>query len=92
VTHVVTTVIEYKGRESWISALSVVFLPYPASTDTMASAFFYGTLMHPKILKRVLHNDASHLKICSAILMVGPLHAQRHASHTTVDISDGTII
>jgi hypothetical protein len=38
----------------------------------MASAFFYGTLMHPKILKRVLHNDASHLKICPAILMVGP--------------------
>jgi len=38
----------------------------------MASAFFYGTLMHPKILKRVLDNDASHLKICPAILMVGP--------------------
>jgi hypothetical protein len=38
----------------------------------MASAFFYGTLMHPKILKRVLHNDASHLQICPAILMVGP--------------------
>jgi hypothetical protein len=38
----------------------------------MASAFFYGTLMHPKILKRVLHNDASHLKICPAILTVGP--------------------
>jgi len=44
----------------------------PPSSDTMASAFFYGTLMHPKILKRVLHNDASHLKICPAILMVGP--------------------
>lgn len=38
----------------------------------MASAFFYGTLMHPKILKRVLHNDASHLQICPAVLMVGP--------------------
>ena len=38
----------------------------------MASAFFYGTLMHPKILKRVLHNDATHLQICPAILMVGP--------------------
>jgi hypothetical protein len=34
----------------------------------MTSAFFYGTLMHPKILKRVLHNDASHLKICPSIL------------------------
>jgi hypothetical protein len=36
----------------------------------MTSAFFYGTLMHPKILKRVLHNDASHLKICPSILSV----------------------
>lgn len=44
---------------------------YP--TDMMASAFFYGTLMHPKILKRVLHNDASHLQICPAVLMVGLL-------------------
>ncbi|KAN0140921.1 hypothetical protein V8E53_001365 [Lactarius tabidus] len=34
----------------------------------MTSAFFYGALMHPKILKRVLHNDASHLKICPSIL------------------------
>lgn len=45
----------------------------PFLTDTMASAFFYGTLMHPKILKRVLHNDASHLQICPAILTVGPI-------------------
>lgn len=43
-----------------------------APTNIMASAFFYGTLMHPKILKRVLHNDASHLQICPAILMVCP--------------------
>jgi hypothetical protein len=52
-----------------IGALTQVSLP---TTDTMASAFFYGTLMHPKILKRVLHNDASHLQICPAILMVSP--------------------
>ena len=41
--------------------------------DTMASAFFYGILLHPKILKRVLNNDASHLQICPAILTVCPL-------------------
>ncbi|KAH9020466.1 hypothetical protein EDB85DRAFT_1896184 [Lactarius pseudohatsudake] len=35
----------------------------------MTSAFFYGTLMHPKILKRILKNDASHLKICPSILL-----------------------
>ncbi|KAH9020470.1 hypothetical protein EDB85DRAFT_2095050 [Lactarius pseudohatsudake] len=34
----------------------------------MTSAFFYGALMHPKILKRVLENDASHLKISPSIL------------------------
>jgi hypothetical protein len=36
----------------------------------MASAFFYGTLMHPRILKRVINNDGSHLKICQAVLLV----------------------
>ncbi|TRM64714.1 hypothetical protein BD626DRAFT_489686 [Schizophyllum amplum] len=36
----------------------------------MASvAFFYGTLMHPKVLKLVIQNDASHLQICSAVLL-----------------------
>ncbi|KAF8839631.1 hypothetical protein BDN67DRAFT_743486 [Paxillus ammoniavirescens] len=34
----------------------------------MASAFFYGTLMHPMILKRVIGNDGSHLRICPALL------------------------
>jgi hypothetical protein len=35
-------------------------------------AFFYGTLMHPKILERVIKNDGSHLEICPAVLMVRP--------------------
>ena len=34
------------------------------------TAFFYGTLMHPKILMRVIKNDGSHLKLCPAILFV----------------------
>ena len=34
------------------------------------SAFFYGTLLHPKILKRVIGNDGSHLEICPAVLLV----------------------
>ncbi|KIK97759.1 hypothetical protein PAXRUDRAFT_135635 [Paxillus rubicundulus Ve08.2h10] len=34
----------------------------------MASAFFYGTLMHPTILKRVIGNEGSHLQICPALL------------------------
>ncbi|KAH9180863.1 hypothetical protein EDB89DRAFT_2062522 [Lactarius sanguifluus] len=35
----------------------------------MTFAFFYGTLMHPDVLKWVLDNDASHLKICPSILL-----------------------
>lgn len=37
------------------------------------SAFFYGTLLHPYVLKRVIHNDGSHLSFCPAVLLVGPL-------------------
>ncbi|KAI0275899.1 hypothetical protein BGY98DRAFT_1065301 [Russula aff. rugulosa BPL654] len=50
----------------------------------MASAFFYGTLMHPKILKRVLHNDASHLKICPAILMDYTRHHVSNADYPAI--------
>ncbi|KAF9003981.1 hypothetical protein BDQ17DRAFT_1355254 [Cyathus striatus] len=31
-------------------------------------AFFYGTLMHPKILTRVIGNNGEHLKFCPALL------------------------
>lgn len=62
----------------WARVYSRAAYPGPVQpcsfpTDTMTSAFFYGTLMHPKILKGVLNNDASHLQICPAILMVGIL-------------------
>ncbi|KIK10353.1 hypothetical protein K443DRAFT_80905 [Laccaria amethystina LaAM-08-1] len=33
------------------------------------SLFFYGTLMHPKILKRVIRNNGAHLQLCSALLL-----------------------
>ncbi|KAH9071188.1 hypothetical protein EDB83DRAFT_2550809 [Lactarius deliciosus] len=45
----------------------------------MTSAFFYGTLMHPKVLKRVLENDASHLKICHSILLDYTRHKVKNA-------------
>ncbi|KAG2070743.1 hypothetical protein BDR04DRAFT_1076330 [Suillus decipiens] len=35
----------------------------------MVSAFFYGTLMHPEILKRVTGNDGSQLQMCPALLL-----------------------
>ncbi|KAN0093176.1 hypothetical protein V8E55_003960 [Tylopilus felleus] len=43
----------------------------------MTSAFFYGTLMHPKILKRVIGNDGSYLQIRPALL----LDYTRHKIH-----------
>ncbi|EAU85598.2 hypothetical protein CC1G_06311 [Coprinopsis cinerea okayama7 len=33
------------------------------------NAFFYGTLMHPRILKQIIMNDGSHLKCCPAVLL-----------------------
>ncbi|KAG6813413.1 hypothetical protein H0H92_011392 [Tricholoma furcatifolium] len=35
----------------------------------MASAFFYGTLMHPKVLQRVIEHQGPDLKICPAVLL-----------------------
>ncbi|KAH9180857.1 hypothetical protein EDB89DRAFT_1840899 [Lactarius sanguifluus] len=50
----------------------------------MTSAFFYGTLMHPKILKRVLDNDASHLKICPSILSDYTRHKVKDADYPAI--------
>ncbi|KAF8581075.1 PLP-dependent transferase [Ramaria rubella] len=33
------------------------------------TAFFYGTLLHPDVLKRVLGNNGSHLKLAPAVLL-----------------------
>jgi hypothetical protein len=38
------------------------------------TAFFYGTLMHPKILKRVIRSDGAHLEICPAVLLVSTVY------------------
>jgi hypothetical protein len=43
-------------------------------------AFFYGTLMHPEILKRVIGNDGSHLEICPAVLMASNLDVHNDRS------------
>ncbi|CAK5268428.1 unnamed protein product, partial [Mycena citricolor] len=57
----------------------------PSSTmTTTTSAFFYGTLMHPKILKRVIGNDGAHLLICPAILMGYTRHQVKHADYPGV--------
>lgn len=43
-------------------------LPSMSGDSKTVNAFFYGTLMHPKILTRVIGNDGTHLEICPAIL------------------------
>ncbi|KIK63040.1 hypothetical protein GYMLUDRAFT_72273 [Collybiopsis luxurians FD-317 M1] len=45
------------------------------------SSFFYGTLMHPKILKRVIGNDGSHLQIAPAILFEHTRHKVKNADY-----------
>ncbi|KAF7327722.1 Phosphoric monoester hydrolase [Mycena kentingensis (nom. inval.)] len=50
----------------------------------MASAFFYGTLMHPRILCRVIGNDGSHLKICPAVLLEHTRHKVLYADYPGV--------
>jgi len=50
----------------------------------MTSAFFYGALMHPKILKRVLHNDATHLKICPSLLSAYMRHKVKDADYPAI--------
>ncbi|KAJ7170715.1 hypothetical protein C8R43DRAFT_980649 [Mycena crocata] len=54
------------------------------------SAFFYGTLMHPRILKRVIGNDGSHLQICPAVLLKFTRHKVKFADYPgTIPYSDG---
>ncbi|KAF9243516.1 hypothetical protein BU15DRAFT_86460 [Melanogaster broomeanus] len=47
----------------------------------MVSSFFYGTLMHPSILRRVIGNDGSHLQICPAFLPDYTRHQIRDADY-----------
>ncbi|KAF9468051.1 hypothetical protein BDZ94DRAFT_1247062 [Collybia nuda] len=44
-------------------------------------AFFYGTLMHPKILERVIKNDGSHLAVCPAALMDHTRHKVKNEDY-----------
>ena len=43
------------------------------------SAFFYGILMHPRILLGVISNDGSHLRICPAVLLVSLVCSISHS-------------
>lgn len=42
----------------------------PGISTPPYNAFFYGTLLHPKVLERVIGNNGDHLKIAPALLQV----------------------
>ncbi|KAJ3506641.1 hypothetical protein NLJ89_g6760 [Agrocybe chaxingu] len=48
------------------------------------TSFFYGTLMHPKILTRVIANDGKHLKFCPAVLLDHTRHKVKYADYPGV--------
>ncbi|KAF8753271.1 PLP-dependent transferase [Rhizoctonia solani] len=53
------------------------------TTETV-SAFFYGTLMHPAVLKRVMGNDASHLQAAPAVLLSFTRHHVRNCDYPAI--------
>lgn len=40
------------------------------------TTFFYGTLLHPSILRRVIGHHGADLDICPALLLVSPSQIQ----------------
>ncbi|KAI0635850.1 hypothetical protein C8Q77DRAFT_1099974 [Trametes polyzona] len=48
------------------------------------SAFFYGTLMHPAILRRVIGHEGSQLEICPAVLLEHTRHKIQRADYPGV--------
>ncbi|KAL1949438.1 hypothetical protein VTO73DRAFT_8319 [Trametes versicolor] len=48
------------------------------------SAFFYGTLMHPAILRRVIGHEGSQLTICPAVLLEHTRHKIQYADYPAV--------
>jgi hypothetical protein len=42
----------------------------PVTQEETYDAFFYGTLLHPKIIRQVIGNPGSHLRVAPAVLKV----------------------
>ncbi|TDL19892.1 hypothetical protein BD410DRAFT_899874 [Rickenella mellea] len=49
-----------------------------------SSAFFYGTLLHPKVIKRVLGHNGENLKICPAVLLEHTRHHVKDCDYPAV--------
>ncbi|KAF8604139.1 PLP-dependent transferase [Ceratobasidium sp. AG-I] len=55
-----------------------------AETNGLVSAFFYGTLMHPAVIKRVIGNNASHLQAAPAVLTSFTRHHVRGCDYPAI--------
>ncbi|KAH9481407.1 AIG2-like protein C [Psilocybe cubensis] len=54
------------------------------------SAFFYGTLMHPKVLIGVIRNKGEHLEVCPAVLLDHTRHEVKGCEYPgVIPISKG---
>lgn len=49
------------------------------------SAFFYGTLLHPSILRRVIGHDGEQLEICPALLLVSTIYSSWELADDYID-------
>ncbi|TFK20278.1 hypothetical protein FA15DRAFT_673595, partial [Coprinopsis marcescibilis] len=54
------------------------------SSSKVYNSFFYGTLMHPKILTRVIGNEGTHLRFCPAILLDHTRHRIKNGDYPGV--------
>ncbi|CAL1700273.1 unnamed protein product [Somion occarium] len=52
--------------------------------SSVYTAFFYGTLMHPSILRRVIGHDGNELHICPALLLDHTRHKIKNADYPGV--------
>ncbi|KAG8756890.1 hypothetical protein FRC12_010439, partial [Ceratobasidium sp. 428] len=55
-----------------------------AEASSLVSAFFYGTLMHPAVIRRVIANDASHLEAAPAVLMSFTRHHVKECDYPAI--------
>ncbi|EKM58315.1 uncharacterized protein PHACADRAFT_252535 [Phanerochaete carnosa HHB-10118-sp] len=51
------------------------------SAQKVYTAFFYGTLLHPAILRRVIGHQGADLEICPALLLEHTRHKVQHADY-----------
>jgi len=51
---------------------------------TTYSAFFYGTLLHPRVLRRVIGHPGHNLSICPALLLEHTRHQVKYADYPGV--------